>query len=414
MTLLHTLRTVGDRDKQSTTEIRSYYPALDGLRGVAFLLVFFQHYWSIPWGWSGVNIFFVLSGLLITGKLFDSRYEAHRARNFYIRRVLRIFPLYYGVMLSVLLVDPIFQWHWSRAWLAWPCYLANFLPFISPTMLTAGSSVQLAANAWLQTPRAPFITLYFGHFWSLCVEEQFYLCWPWIVFWIPSERTLVWICSVAVVLVPILRDFAQHLAPHWLLEVGLLDRATPFQLDALLLGGLIALLLRGPHRKRIFEVGAVIALYATLLSAFFLAIEILRFYPNWRVGYAYPSWKFTWGLTFIDLYAGGLILCALQSSGLVYRFLNLRILRWMGRISYGAYVFHDIFHTLYQEIVRLVGIQCRLVSKNAELCVLLIGLTCTLLLSWLSFRFFESIFLDLKECWTAFPRKVVVQESSQD
>jgi len=79
--------------ERTMPENRAFYPALDGLRAIAFLMVFFQHYYSIPWGWTGVNIFFVLSGFLITGILFDSRNDAHRARNFYIRRTLRIFPL---------------------------------------------------------------------------------------------------------------------------------------------------------------------------------------------------------------------------------------------------------------------------------------------------------------------------------
>jgi peptidoglycan/LPS O-acetylase OafA/YrhL len=86
--------------------LRTFYPALDGLRAIAFLLIFFQHDYALPWGWAGVNVFFVLSGFLITGILFDSRDDAHRGRNFYIRRALRILPLYYGVFLVILLSRP--------------------------------------------------------------------------------------------------------------------------------------------------------------------------------------------------------------------------------------------------------------------------------------------------------------------
>src|ERR1700712_3651211 len=88
-------------------ENRAFYPALDGLRAVAFLMVFFQHYLSMPWGWTGVNVFFVLSGFLITGILFDTRDAPNRARNFYVRRTLRIFPLYYAIFLALLLLQPI-------------------------------------------------------------------------------------------------------------------------------------------------------------------------------------------------------------------------------------------------------------------------------------------------------------------
>ena len=388
---------------------RAFHPALDGLRAVAFLLVFFQHYYSIPWGWTGVNIFFVLSGFLITGILFDSRDNDHAARNFYVRRTLRIFPLFYGAFLVLLLLDPIFRWRWSLIWLAWPLYFANFLRFASPSVLTDGSALQSAANAWLRTPRVPQLTLYLGHFWSLCVEEQFYLFWPWIVFWVRGRRALVWLCALVVILVSLLRLLAQHDAPVWMLQGELLYRATPFQLDALLLGGLVALLMRGPHRQQVFEIGRIIALLSSFLVIFILAIGIAQSYPNWRIGYPYPSWTFTWGLTLVDLFAASIMICALQPSGPIYRFLNLHPLRWLGRISYGAYVFHDIFHGLFRNLAWNLGIHCYFVAKNAELLVLVLGFTCTLLLSWLSFRFFESRFLSLKERWTMLPDRSAVQ-----
>ncbi len=229
-------------------ENRAFYPALDGLRAVAFLMVFGAHYYGLPWGWTGVNIFFVLSGFLITGILFDSRNDPHRAHNFYIRRTLRIFPLYYGIFLALLLLYPIFHWQWSSLWLAWPLYLGNFLRFLSPSVLTPHSTLQLAANAWLRASHFHLV-LFLGHFWSLCVEEQFYLFWPWVVFWVRSRKALIWICSSAIVIVPFLRVLAQATAPTWLLTSEFLYRATPFQLDSLLLGGLIALLWRGSHRQ---------------------------------------------------------------------------------------------------------------------------------------------------------------------
>jgi len=398
--LLSTSLPVTGNTERTKPENRAFYPALDGLRAIAFLLVFFQHYFLIPWGWTGVNIFFVLSGFLITGILFDSRNDAHRARNFYVRRTLRIFPLFYGVFLAILLLDPFYHWRWSFAWLAWPLYLANFLRFVSPSVLTNESPLQLAAYAWLRPSHGPQITFYLGHFWSLCVEEQFYFFWPWIVFWIRSRRALVWLCSVVVVLVPLLRVLAQHHAPAWMLQVDLLDCATPFQLDALLLGGLVALLLRGPHHKRLFEVGTIITMYATFAAVFILVAGIAQSYPNWRARYPYPAWKFTWGLTFIDLFASGIMICALRPSGPIYRLLSLRPLRWIGRISYGAYVFHDIFHGLYIDLVDAASVHYRFVANNADRFVFLLGLNCTFLLSWLSFRFFESAFLNLKERWT--------------
>jgi peptidoglycan/LPS O-acetylase OafA/YrhL len=135
---LHPLPVTGNTE-YTQPENRAFYPALDGLRAIAFLMVFFQHYTSVAWGWTGVNIFFVLSGFLITGILFDSRDDPHRARTFYIRRTLRIFPLYYGIFLVLFLATPILHWHWSWAWIAWPLYLGNFLRFISHSFTVFGS-----------------------------------------------------------------------------------------------------------------------------------------------------------------------------------------------------------------------------------------------------------------------------------
>jgi len=381
-------------------ENRVVYPALDGLRAIAFLLVFLQHYYFIPWGWTGVNIFFVLSGFLITGILFDTRHERHRARNFYVRRTLRIFPLYYGVLAVTLFLNPVFHWNWSADWIAWPLYLGNFLRYVSPAVLTTNSPIQLAAFAWLRPRQDPQLTFFYGHFWSLCVEEQFYFFWPWVLFWVRSRRALIWICASVVAVVPVTRVLAQHMAPAWMLSAQLLDSATPFQLDSLLLGALVALALRGSHQRRVFEVGKIVAIYCGLAIGFLLLVGIVKSYPNWRFGYPYPLWRLTWGQTLFDFLAAGVILCVLQPSGFLYRTLSLRPLRWVGRISYGAYVFHDIPHELFKRFVSAMGTQCRFVAQNNDFFVILVGLICTLFISWLSFRFYESAFLNLKQRWT--------------
>lgn len=367
-------------------ENRAFYPALDGLRAIAFLLVFLHHYASLAWGWAGVDLFFVLSGFLITGILFDSRDQAHRVRNFYVRRTLRIFPLYYAVMLLIL---PLVYQGVSWSWLVWPAYLGNYVRMIAPYLL--GSPLQRLADFQpivQMTIHRPYpTTLDLGHFWSLCIEEQFYLVWPWLVFWIRNRRTLVLICASSVPLCVAARLIGQQVLPAWMLENQVLYKATPFRLDALLLGGLLALCIRGPHRDVLLRL-ARIWWPVALISVTMVAIS-LRIWGN-----AYATWRFTWGLLAIDVMSALVIACAIQPGSGVYVLLNKAPLRWLGRMSYGAYVLHDIPRDLY------IGVAHRMLPSHVAPVAAVIALLSTYLLAWLSFRFFESRFLDLKERWT--------------
>ena len=379
-------------------ENRAFYPALDGLRAIAFLMVFGQHYLSLAWGWTGVNVFFVLSGFLITGILFDTRDDAHRARNFYIRRTLRIFPLYYGLFGALLLLWPFLHWQWDRWWLFWPLYLGNFLRYVSPQTMVWRTPLELAADAHLTSVTLPRTEIFLGHLWSLCVEEQFYLLWPWVVFLIRDRRKLIWICSGAVVLGPLLRVLLQAYAPAWMVAGELLYRFTPAQADALLLGGLLALLWRGPARKTVLLCARFLAV-AGSLALFWYLVAIVG---SWRI-YAgqYPSWMFTGGLMFADFYSAALLVCALEPGGWVNQMLRNRMLRWMGRLSYGAYIFHDLLHGLYVHlVVRWGGERFGWDSTEREFVVAALALPATLLLASLSFRFFETPFLNLKDRWT--------------
>jgi peptidoglycan/LPS O-acetylase OafA/YrhL len=363
------------------------------MRAVAFLMVFFQHYCEMPWGWAGVDLFFVLSGFLITGILFDSRDDLHRVRNFYVRRTLRIFPLYYGVML---LLIPFVYRGLSWSWLVWPAYLGNYARMVGPFL--PGSPLQRLADFQPVTQMTVHtvhgthpIMFALGHFWSLCVEEQFYLVWPWMVFWVRDRRKLLWICAMTVPICVGARVAGQYSLPAWMLEKEILYRATPFRLDALLLGGCLALWLRGRHAALLLRAARLVwpaALIALLLWAVFAPSHI------WQKPYQYPAWKFTWGLLAIDLLSTLIIMLAIQPRSLVYRALNKRPLRWLGRISYGAYVLHDIPRELY------IGIAHRLFPAYTALSAALIALISTCILAWLSYRFFESPFLNLKERWT--------------
>jgi peptidoglycan/LPS O-acetylase OafA/YrhL len=397
--------TVTGNTAQTRPENRAFYPALDGMRAIAFLMVFCHHYLHLPWGWAGVDLFFVLSGFLITGILFDTRNDPNRARNFYIRRTLRIFPLYYGVMIALLLLEPIAHWHLSWGWLVWPAYLGNYAGFIHP--YAAGDALQKLADFQPNgTLRGGHPLFFLGHFWSLCVEEQFYLAWPWLVFWIRDRRKLLFICAATVPLCLAMRLTGQHFLPMWMLENQILYRATPFRLDALLLGGFLALVIRGDYGR---------TLLLAARPAFPIAIALIFFFallpanwPLWHYPFPLPDWKYTWGLSAIDFFSALLILVSIQPGTWMYRALCARLLRWIGRISYGAYVLHDIPHLLYLDValklVRIADSRSNIseyaIRLQATVFAAVIALTFTLIFAWLSFRFFESPFLNLKERWT--------------
>jgi peptidoglycan/LPS O-acetylase OafA/YrhL len=364
---------------------------LDGLRALAFLMVFFHHYDGLVWGWAGVDLFFVLSGFLITGILYDTQHDPYRARNFYLRRTLRIFPLYYGIMLAIALLYPVFHWRWSWAWLVWPLYVGNFARFAHPYL--PGSPLQLLADF---QPNGTFagdrVVLFLGHFWSLCVEEQFYLIWPWVVFWVRDRRKLAWICAAALPICLGLRVLGYYTLPHWIIEAEVLYRATPLRLDALLLGGLLALLLRGSHANTVLRSARIAGPAAAIAMA--LVAVLLPSTRIWAKGYSEPAWRFSWGLTLVDLLAALLILLALQPGSFIYRIFTVQPLPWLGRISYGLYVFHDIPH------MGIRGFVDQYHLAHPRTATMLIAFPTTILLAWLSFRFFETPFLNLKERWT--------------
>jgi peptidoglycan/LPS O-acetylase OafA/YrhL len=175
-----------------------------------------------------------------------------------------------------------------------------------------------------------------------------------------------------------------------MLTQEVLYRWTPFRIDALLLGGLAALLLRGSYAPKLITVArSGFILMSCAVTLWLLLSPAARHKP---AGYQYPTWTFTWGLTFIDVFAVCLIMMALNPGSLTFRVFNLRPLRWIGRISYGAYVFHDILHDQLDWSLE----RFKLGGHRGEFATAAIALVVTLLLSWASYRWFESPFIRLK------------------
>ncbi len=373
----------------------AYYPALDGLRACAVILVFFQHYgagraWLFGWGWTGVDIFFVLSGFLITGILYDSREMLHRYRDFYVRRTLRIFPLYSFVWGVIVVLTPVTLWQWSWRWGLWPVYLGNYVRFFFLHVpgdpyrfdrITFGPAV----SGWFGYP----VRLYIGHFWSLCVEEQFYLVWPFVVYQVRRRETLMRICAAVIVLSPVLRGVLSLTASREMLHMELLYRSLPTRLDALLIGGLIALSLRGPEQVMVRRVRRPLLVVSAglFLGLYLIAVKVLSLPLEGSAS----NWIGVFGFTLIDLFAAGLILECIHPGSLLGRGLGWRPLRALGTISYGFYVYHDLLHDFYSHFAH------RYFAGSATVVTMVVAFGATLVIATVSYRVIERPLLRLKD-----------------
>lgn len=307
--------------------------SLDGLRGMAVLGVMASHLFpgttrgtllepvgaALHFGAYGVDLFFVLSGFLITGILFDSTSDSGYFRKFYARRTLRIFPLYYGVLFSLFLLTPLLGIQWHRINWALVFYLQNTNIF--------GNFYALQL--------VPGLSL--NHFWSLAVEEQFYLVWPFAVFFIRDLHKLIWTCfslSLAALLLRFILVF--HNANYDFINCSTICRA-----DSLLFGAVLALLLRsGLHdfvlasaKKIFFAVAAVIVLLN-------LTRVLIEGHPEWL--YVFDSSYLAMRYTLYALASAALIAWCLWPSSLPRRFFEGRTLRFFGKYSYGLYVLHYV------------------------------------------------------------------------
>ena len=349
--------------------------ALDGLRGVAILLVFIFHYggglrsanpavralgYLTETGWTGVILFFALSGFLITGSLWDSRDERDVLRNFYARRVLRIFPLYYAVVLIALVASV------ARG---------NRLAELSPVLLYAGFLQNLPGL--VTTALQPVSPLPLFHLWSLAVEEQFYLLWPALVLFSGSRSRAfnlsLWIVALSEIFrilthLPIVpAEFAATLDPFLLTHAG-----------TLALGAALAFAMRGPQIEFV-ERWAATAFWSGL------ALYLLA---SWRSGTFYLALypQFTIGLLGVGIASTAIIPLAMR-TGYLRTILSSPPLRFLGRISYGFYV----LHIFIEPMIDVLGGSVAHATSGAryQLARFVIAFPLTVLLATLSYYFFE-------------------------
>jgi peptidoglycan/LPS O-acetylase OafA/YrhL len=354
---------------------RHYYPALDGMRALAAVLVFLFHYLQLPYGWAGVDLFFVLSGFLITGILYDGREGEHRFRNFYMRRVFRIFPLYYGVLAALFVAAAVFHLGYRMGVLVWPFYVGNYLPWFS-------------TDPYQFEVIGPLVIV---HLWSLCIEEQFYLLWPAVVFRVGDRVRLLRICVALILGLPLVRLILCLLLPPATVLAGAIYTSTPTRMDSLLMGGALALWMRGPERGRVMRSG-----YWALGTALVVLAT-----AHVLLGYAHAStarwveWMQSVGYSMTALAGAGVLILCLDERSPVARGLSRGAIRSFGQRTYGFYVYHVIpiaFFTAW--VARLKAKGEPWAMRNPPLAALFfVGITGV---SYASYRWFESPFLRLK------------------
>jgi peptidoglycan/LPS O-acetylase OafA/YrhL len=273
-------------------------------------------------GGSGVDLFFVLSGFLITGILFDSRQNEHYFRTFYLRRTLRIFPLYYGMLLISFVILPWFHVKVDREALQHH----GWLWFYGTNLI----------QTWKDS-------LYFGHyshFWSLAVEEHFYFLWP-IVIYSCNRIAGMWACGACAVLA-----FLCRLALAWDGDNAVGAYVfTPCRLDALATGAWIALAVRGPGDQKKLAKRAVTSLIPAVgafVFLFFTKISLTRMDQTVLVVRSLLcAWVF-----------GVVVLVAVARPLRNSRLWNSKALCFFGKYSYGLYVFHYPLVPWFERVFR--------------------------------------------------------------
>lgn len=337
-----------------------YIPALDGIRAIAILLVLVFHWFptnhwinTIPNGPVGVTLFFVLSGYLITSILLSQRESQSFAKsfgNFVARRALRIFPIYYAVLGSLLVLKPLGiqivsdfydhpVYYWSYLYNHWLEYSQNWSDMLSP-------------------------------YWSLSVEEQFYIIWPLLILGIRSKesiRILLWTTTCIGLL-------ARFVLIHQYTGIGVYMITC---VDTFAWGGLLAYYLREGMEDQI-----------RMLSKWLIPLALFGFLWTTLFMSDIHLGKQLFFRTFTSILSAGLILGALK-PGVLAQFLSIRPLREIGKVSYGLYLYHMLIPDLFYQLTNRLHISIHDPYH-------IYGIVALFIFSFVSYQLFEKPIQSLK------------------
>jgi peptidoglycan/LPS O-acetylase OafA/YrhL len=342
-----------------------HIPALDGVRGLAILAVFFHHYGAggihsasaevrgiatvCGLGWSGVDLFFVLSGFLITGILFETQHDPSYYGKFYARRTLRIFPIYYLFTAITLLIIP--PGVWQKGHLFFLVYLGYPAAVIWPALVN--------------------LPIRITHLWSLSVEEQFYMLWPWLTRKLQTPRSILRFCAA----VGVGSLVARVAFPSWAYA------SLPCRMDGLALGAALAILFRGDLWQRCQRSAWALFLASTGAVILICVLRHTTDHNDRVIG--------TVGFSVIAIACGALLVLSL---GPLAGLFSLRILRTFGKYSYGMYLYHFPLTAVFEHAKPFFARY-----PLGSLSYVAMSLAANLAIATLSFHLFEQPILRLKK-----------------
>ena len=391
---------------------------LDGLRAIAILLVLAAHFVPqesrfaslLGLGWCGVDLFFAISGFLITGILLDLRNRESPFLTFYWRRTLRIFPPYYLVLALILVLAFVHGEHLNYREVA---RHALFLSSVTPGLLKLAFArlVSHAAAPMQSAPKAVEYSLLqfrdcFGIYWSLSVEELFYLVWAPII--LKGSRRLVLFCSVAPLLVcPLLRGLA-HTDPHIDESIGFV-----FRFDSIAAGGCIALLFWGVNRGLVKRVSAIRGLVAMMILASVSLFVLVQICGISRGVDVRTTWSFSvLGFSLLAILCASVVgICAQSSAtvGTISSILRSKASSYVGRVSYMVYLIHLPVYVVIQPLfARFVGGTALATNPSLRAFCGLLAAGGAIGLAGLSWKYFENPIMRMRD--SVFPLRYRIPE----